>query len=597
MLIFTIKVSNNALLGLVALLWVTPESRIIKTEVEGEPEVCSENDESDVCVADEMPLDQGTLVYIADDTKFGRKGYVVSRLGGPSSGSAMYVCVFAGELLEKVNYRAGNVYTNPKDAKGVDFGDYNMPNMQHMEDKARRRFGDEIAGADGGLGLGTKSRDASPSPSRRRPGSGRPRGKMATLVTMFLDLWGLRWTRRRVGVAGAMVVAGYRGWRWFGLKDRVLYMWEWLRDEAVGVLEEFGFDEEWRVWAFSVLQDKETWKTFGFGLFMLLLAILFITDGSVSADGIRNWVCGGDEDQADDGSQGGSTVKTLLEENNRLLKKIEDMEECKKESQGDCVVAGIDCSSNLDALRQRLEEHKKVAAEDSGLKPRDRKKEDDIDEFDAPESQQDVNKLIHRLDREMQNPSEQFFRSLKSYKVMDDWSLPAGARQRLGPTFLGETVYKGGRTARQWWTTFMAEHGIMECPAAQDGLSAAIALDYLLLVDKQDVVNSSGAETLARELYGLCKCFEDCTCKDDWRQPRGAKNWSTKAKWSLRNRYSVRALMAGKVHAPAADAEVRKTMETEALFEKYLTKSGTDNYAPTMIAIGAGDSTAAVPNA
>ena len=106
-------------------------------------------------------------------------------------------------------------------------------------------------------------------------------------------------------------------------------------------------------------------------------------------------------------------------------------------------------------------------------------------------------------------------------------------------------------------------------------MHAAIALDYLLLVDKTDVVNSTAAETLARELYGLSRCFENCFGKDDWRQPKNSKNWVSKAQWGLRDRYSIRGLMAGKVRAPAADKEVQKEMETEALFSKYLDKSAT----------------------
>ena len=74
------------------------------------------------------------------------------------------------------------------------------------------------------------------------------------------------------------------------------------------------------------------------------------------------------------------------------------------------------------------------------------------------------------MEREMQDPSKRFVESLKKYKVLDDWPMPAGAWERLAPIFLGETVYKGGNTAKKWWSSFMAEHGLMECPAAKEVL-------------------------------------------------------------------------------------------------------------------------------
>ena len=65
---------------------------------------------------------------------------------------------------------------------------------------------------------------------------------LASWVTLFLDLWGLRWTRRRIGTAGALVVARYRGWQLFGIQSKFYYYYDIIRDEIVLPLEEFGFD-------------------------------------------------------------------------------------------------------------------------------------------------------------------------------------------------------------------------------------------------------------------------------------------------------------------------------------------------------------------
>jgi hypothetical protein len=119
-------------------------------------------------------------------------------------------------------------------------------------------------------------------------------------------------------------------------------------------------------------------------------------------------------------------------------------------------------------------------------------------------------------------------------------------------------------------------------------MSAAVSLDFLLLVDGADVVNSTAVESLARELYGLSRCFEACKQKSDWRKPGGAdgKGWVSKAQYGLRDRYSIRALLAGKVRHEGADKEVRKGMETEALFNKYYTKAA--DLSPAALGVDGG---------
>lgn len=420
---------------------------------------------------------------------------------------------------------------------------------------------------------------------------------VAGWVTFFFDPWGLRWTRRRIGTAGAIAVASYRGWKWFGMKDKVWAWYDIARDVIVALMEEFGFDDAWRKWAWDYMMDKETWKGAAFSVFMLFLFCMFSFDGEISAEGLRRWICG-DDDTGNGGGGNSAAIQEPLDDNRRLQTRLQRMEKERSEEQhrqnaGDCIIAGVDVSSNLDRLRERPNEHRMVALQDANVAPKKKDKEDGSDDFDSPENMEDVNKLTSRLEREMQNPSEKFLKSLRAYKVMDDWPMPAGARQRLGPTFLGETVYKGGNAAEQYWTDYMFHHGITDCPAARDGLTAAVAPDYVPLVDGGDIVNSTAAETLARELYGLTRCSENCRSKDDWRQPKGAKSWTSKAQWGLRERYSIRALMNQAARAPAADPEVRGTMETEALFPKYLTKSGTDGREPGLVLTDASDAGAA----
>lgn len=599
MLIAKIRAFNIIVVALVGALWTAPERkksaysefrRVRDCDPEFDWNCYPEDDEA----ANNMPLDQGTKVFVADDDESGREGYIVMRKGGEGSGSALYIAVFPGELLETINYRSANVTLSAADRPEVVFAVYPRPDMDAMLDKARRRFGGQGGLNMGDDGGGARNRDNSPSPPRRR----KPRGEgvLATWVTVFLDLWGLRWTRRRIGTSAALLVAGYRGWRWFGFKDKLFYYWDLWRDEIIGLCEEFGFDAEWREWLWNYLWDRETWKAAGFGLFMLILLYLFFTDCDLSLEGLLRRFCGGGDD--DDSASGqNAALRAVLEENQRLTRRMRALEQEaeKKQAGPDCVVLGMDVAAPLDRLRARLEEHKRIALEDAGrcpAAPRP-KKDDEVD--DTPTTEEDVAILVKKLEREMVNPSEKFVSALKQYKALDDWPMPSGAKQRLAPVFLAETVYKGGSTAQRWWLSFMRDHGLMECPAAKDGLSAAIALDYLLLVDNADIINSTAAETLARELYGLVRCFENVHCKDDWRQPKGVKQWASKAQWNLRDRYSIRALAGGKPRVAGADAEVRKSMETEALFEKYLQKStsGGGDGANVIVAVQGSDGGAA----
>ncbi len=57
--------------------------------------------------------------------------------------------------------------------------------------------------------------------------------------------------------------------QWFGLRDRIGYYCDLVRDVPVALLEEFGFDQEWRTWALEYIKDRETWKAAAFGVFML----------------------------------------------------------------------------------------------------------------------------------------------------------------------------------------------------------------------------------------------------------------------------------------------------------------------------------------
>ena len=541
-------------------------------------------------VEDIMVLEQGQKVYIADTATKGREGYVLYRSGG--AGSAVYAAYFAGGRYETFNLRLlGN---STEEDPLVTYKRMNKPSDwdEHIE-RAKQHLG-------GG-------RDGSPGRSSRK--RYQDKSWIGSFVIACLDVWGLRWTRKRIGTAGATALALYRGYRWFNVKEKAISLYADTIGQFMGFLDDFGFDEEWRAWVVVQIKDKDNLQGLAFMLFILFLTIMFFADGDFTC--VWDFVVGGDSSSS--GGAGGSSgrgvpddrLQDIIDENRRLRERLEVLEK-KKDGGGD----GSDGSCNvmsgepqeieggLSRLMDRLKAHKDMAAGDAGRVPtggagtgvEKKKKEDDEDEDDASKKsqKQSVDSLVNRLEKGLKNPTEAFLKQLKQFKEMDDWPMPPGAKERLAPEFLGETVYRGGQDAKKYWASYMHDHGIEEAPAAQDGMSAAVSLDFLLLVDGADVVNSTAVESLARELYGLSRCFEACKQKSDWRKPGGAdgKGWVSKAQYGLRDRYSIRALPAGKVRHEGADKEVRKGMETEALFNKYYTKAA--DLSPAALGVDGG---------
>ena len=86
------------------------------------------------------------------------------------------------------------------------------------------------------------------------------------------------------------------------------------------------------------------------------------------------------------------------------------------------------------------------------------------------------------------------------------------------------------------------------------------------------IISNTAVEALIREMYGLEKAFADVKDPEDWKQPKGSKIWTSKVRWELRDRFSIRKLLQGGHRVQKAEAEVKKGMEQDALFAKYLGK-------------------------
>eukprot|EP00969_Alexandrium_andersonii_P117172 5181857-Alexandrium_andersonii.AAC.1 len=68
------------------------------------------------------------------------------------------------------------------------------------------------------------------------------------------------------------------------------------------------------------------------------------------------------------------------------------------------------------------------------------------------------------------------------------------------------------------------------------------AVDDSIMHDERDVINSVAFEKLIRRAYGLERAYEDVFGEEDYRRPDGKKQWASKVKWDLCDRYDVRGL-------------------------------------------------------
>ena len=88
-------------------------------------------------------------------------------------------------------------------------------------------------------------------------------------------------------------------------------------------------------------------------------------------------------------------------------------------------------------------------------------------------------------------------------------------------------------------------------------------------------MNSEAVEILTRRTHGLQLAFREVRKLSYRKQPRGqsGQKWRSKVQWHLCDQYDIRALDEEDMAVGAVDEEVRKRLETKALFNKYLNKA------------------------
>ena len=143
------------------------------------------------------------------------------------------------------------------------------------------------------------------------------------------------------------------------------------------------------------------------------------------------------------------------------------------------------------------------------------------------------------------------------------------AGDRVAPQYLAG-VYRSGRRGVEYAEGWLRDHGFAKNHMAQNMKHNLHAIDEMLMYDGVDVINSAGVEILARRCYALELVFEDCKTDQDWRA-KDPKN--LKSKLQIFEKYDVTAMMKNGLRVPEADATVKKQLELEAQYAKYLAKA------------------------
>jgi hypothetical protein len=174
------------------------------------------------------------------------------------------------------------------------------------------------------------------------------------------------------------------------------------------------------------------------------------------------------------------------------------------------------------------------------------------------------------MEKAVEPPYQAFLRQLRKYKDIEYWPMPKGFQERLAPKYLCE-VYREG-TALRYAKDWIIKHNLQNNSPAQEMLSIMQAVDDSILFDNADVINALAFEKLVRRAYGLERAFEDCWLEPDWKRVESKKQWKSKVKWSLCERYDVRSQI-GKAHRIyEVDEEARKEMERDANLSKWYNK-------------------------
>ena len=302
----------------------------------------------------------------------------------------------------------------------------------------------------------------------------------------------------------------------------------------------------------------------------------------------------------------GSTMKTQSDLLQTVAKRLEKLEEERKEQEDlDAEREAVRetrttaaqeelvqrHNKTWEALRSKLDHFEQVLREDKGdAAGGPARKGEMVDQTRTPggsSSSTDVKKqidkeegsqdgpsqrslLMKKLKRQAQLPQEVFLEALEEYEEVDPetWAthFPPGFRERITPEVMAE-IYSEGKTAKAWAKQWLKDKELGECDQAREILPPAASMDALFLVDRvKGAINHVGTEKKARKIHGIKMAFDKVTKQADWKKgSSNAKNWKSKIDEEMWSRYDPEKLDQTHVFINRkAEDEVRGEMEREA---------------------------------
>jgi hypothetical protein len=151
---------------------------------------------------------------------------------------------------------------------------------------------------------------------------------------------------------------------------------------------------------------------------------------------------------------------------------------------------------------------------------------------------------------------------------MDDWPLPSDCSERLGFDYLAQCLRKFP-TLFLYAREYNRMHGMDGSHAAEWFERVMGSLDLFIGYDRQVLVNSAGAEVLARWCYAYEKCTAECTKAEHWKGQKG----QLKVEWGYMERYDVLKFWKAGPAIETADDRVMDSLKRDALFAKYFEKA------------------------
>ncbi len=192
----------------------------------------------------------------------------------------------------------------------------------------------------------------------------------------------------------------------------------------------------------------------------------------------------------------------------------------------------------------------------------DKKKSDDdaTDESGQGDTRDDVKKALARMRFEAKDSNVMIQRYMEDYREIESWPFDV---ERIAPNYLPK-IFRNRLGAEAYAREYIRSKGLHDCKAFDAMVLCGKTLDMLAMFDGSNVLNSAAAEVMARRMYGLERAAEDVEKASDWKDKKLLK-------LKLVDQFCLTKRDRGG-RAAMAEKEVRKEMEQEALFKKFLEK-------------------------